>query len=129
MNRLSAVLLSSTLLAGAAGCRNENAAAAPADPPPPAVTFVALTPEQVAVTGEWIATLDGNVNAQIRPQVSGYLIRRAYQEGAFVRKSELLFEIDRRPFSLDVGADVERSALRHPLAILERPHEDLLRAP
>ena len=73
MNRLSAVLLSSTLLAGAAGCRNENAAAAPADPPPPAVTFVALTPEQVAVTGEWIATLDGNVNAQIRPQVSGYL--------------------------------------------------------
>ncbi len=75
MNRLSAVLLSSTLLAGAAGCRNENAAAAPADPPPPAVTFVALTPEQVAVTGEWIATLDGNVNAQIRPQVSGYLVQ------------------------------------------------------
>ena len=47
------------------------------------------------VTGEWIATLDGYVNAQIRPQVSGYLIRRAYQEGAFVKKGEVLFEIDR----------------------------------
>src|SRR3954451_14020978 len=94
MNRLAVALLSSALLASATGCRNENAAAAPADPPPPTVTFVALTPEQVAVTGEWIATLDGNVNAQIRPQVSGYLIRRAYGEGAFVRKGELLFEID-----------------------------------
>ena len=43
---------------------------------------VTVAPERVAVTGEWIATLDGNVNAQIRPQVSGYLMRRAYREGA-----------------------------------------------
>ena len=98
MNRLLSLILSGALLAGAAGCRNENAAAAPADPPPQVVSFVAITPEEVAVTGEWIATLDGNVNAQIRPQVSGYLMRRVYREGAFVRKGELLFEIDRRPF-------------------------------
>ena len=49
-------------------------------------SFVTVSPEEVPVTGEWIATLDGNVNAQIRPQVSGYLIRRAYQEGAYVKK-------------------------------------------
>ena len=61
------------LLAGTTGCRNENAAAAAPAPPPPSVAFVEVAPEQVAVTGEWIATLDGNVNAQIRPQVSGYL--------------------------------------------------------
>ena len=63
-----------------------------------AVSFVAIAPEEVAVTSEWIATLDGYVNAQIRPQVSGYLLRRNYQEGAVVRKGEVLFEIDRRPF-------------------------------
>ena len=125
MNRLSAVLLSSTLLAGAAGCRNENAAAAPADPPPPAVTFVALTPEQVAVTGEWIATLDGNVNAQIRPQVSGYLIRRAYQEGAFVRKGELLFEIDRRPFEAVLAQ--ARARMDESQAQLAKTERDLAR--
>ena len=52
----------------------------------------------MALTSEWIATLDGFVNAQIRPQVSGYLVNRKYREGAFVRKGEVLFEIDRRPF-------------------------------
>ena len=125
MNRLSAVLLSSTLLAGAAGCRNENAAAAPADPPPPTVTFVALTPEQVAVTGEWIATLDGNVNAQIRPQVSGYLVRRAYREGAFVRKGEVLFEIDRRPFEAALAQAQAR--LAEAQAQLAKTERDLAR--
>lgn len=50
------------------------------------------------MTGEWLATLDGNVNAQIRPQVSGYLVKRTYREGGSVRKGDVLFEIDRRPF-------------------------------
>ena len=98
MNRLIPFLLSGAVLVSTAGCRNENAAAAPAEPPPTTVSFVTVAPEDVPVTGEWIATLDGNVNAQIRPQVSGYLIRRAYQEGAYVKKGQVLFEIDRRPF-------------------------------
>ena len=117
--------MSSALLASAAGCRNENAAAAPADPPPPTVTFVALTPEQVAVTGEWIATLDGNVNAQIRPQVSGYLVRRVYREGAFVRKGELLFEIDRRPFEAALAQ--ARARLDESQAQLAKTERDLAR--
>jgi membrane fusion protein (multidrug efflux system) len=73
--------------------------AAPAPPPPQAVSVVELTPETVEVSSEWIATLDGFVNAQIRPQVSGYLIKRDYREGSIVHKGEVLFEIDPRPFA------------------------------
>jgi len=58
-----------------------------------------VTPETVPVSTEWIATLDGLVNAQIRPQVSGYLIKRNYREGSVVRKGEVLFQIDPRPFA------------------------------
>jgi membrane fusion protein (multidrug efflux system) len=54
--------------------------------------------KDVPVQGEWVGTLAGYVNAQIQPQVSGYLIRQDYHEGAFVKKGQLLFEIDPRPF-------------------------------
>lgn len=77
-------------------CSRSQAAAAP--PPPPAVSVVELAPETVSVSSEWIATLDGFVNAQIRPQVGGYLIKRNYREGSMVRKGQVLFEIDPRPF-------------------------------
>jgi membrane fusion protein (multidrug efflux system) len=60
---------------------------------------ITLTPERVGLTSQWIATLDGYVNAQIRSQVSGYLIRRAYEEGAVVHKGQVLFEIDPRTFN------------------------------
>jgi membrane fusion protein (multidrug efflux system) len=52
----------------------------------------------VPVHGEWVATLEGYVNAQIQAQVSGYLIRQNYKEGSFVHKGDVLFEIDPRPF-------------------------------
>jgi len=59
--------------------------------------------QDVPVQSEWVATLDGYVNAEIRPQVSGYIISQDYKEGAVVRKGQVLFEIDPRPFqaSLD----------------------------
>src|SRR6202167_2790013 len=78
------------------GCGNKNTAAA--GPPPLPVTVVEIHPADVAITGEWVATLDGYVNAQIQPQASGYLIRQDYQEGAQVSKGQVLFEIDPRPF-------------------------------
>ena len=77
-------------------CRNTTAAPVPA--PPPQVSVITLMPERVGLASQWIATLDGYVNAQIRPQVSGYLIRRAYEEGAVVHKGQILFEIDPRTF-------------------------------
>jgi membrane fusion protein (multidrug efflux system) len=62
------------------------------------VQVARVVQRDVSIHSEWVATLDGYVNAQIQPQVSGYLIKQDYQEGSFVRKDEVLFEIDPRPF-------------------------------
>jgi membrane fusion protein (multidrug efflux system) len=62
------------------------------------VTVVEVRPTDVPLTGEWVGTLDGYVNAQIQPQASGYLIKQDYKEGAQVSKGQVLFEIDPRPF-------------------------------
>jgi RND family efflux transporter MFP subunit len=88
-----ALALSVTLLEA---CNTSKAS--PAPPPPPEVSVITVHPEKVSLSTEWIATLDGYVNAQIRPQVPGYLIRRDYEEGAIVRKDQVMFEIDPRPF-------------------------------
>ncbi len=65
---------------------------------PPVVEVVQVEQKNVPIYGEWIGTLDGLVNADVRAQVTGYLLRQEYQEGAFVKKGQLLFEIDPRPF-------------------------------
>ena len=64
----------------------------------PQVQVARVVQKDVSVYSEWVATLDGYVNAQIQPHVSGYLIRQDYQEGSFVHKDDVLFEIDPRPF-------------------------------
>ncbi len=65
---------------------------------PPDVEVVRVEQKDVPIFGEWIGTLDGFTNADVRAQVTGYLLRQGYQEGAFVNKGQLLFEIDPRPF-------------------------------
>ncbi len=67
-------------------------------PRPPEVEVANVLQQDVKLYGEWVATLDGFVNAQIQPQVTGYLIRQDYREGSFVHKGDVLFEIDPRPF-------------------------------
>jgi membrane fusion protein (multidrug efflux system) len=62
------------------------------------VSFVIAERRDVPLHGEWVGTLDGNVNAQIQPQVSGYLVAQTYKEGSQVAKDRILFEIDPRPF-------------------------------
>src|SRR5712692_2431680 len=64
----------------------------------PDVEVVQVAQKDVPIFGEWIGTLDGFTNADVRAQVTGYLLRQGYQEGAFVKKGQLLFEIDPRPF-------------------------------
>jgi len=64
----------------------------------PDVEVVKVQQEDVPIYGEWIGTLDGLVNADVRAQVTGYLLKQGYQEGAFVRQGQLLFQIDPRPF-------------------------------
>jgi RND family efflux transporter MFP subunit len=67
-------------------------------PPTPAVEVVPVEQRDVPVYGEWIGTLAGQVNANVKAQVTGYLLRRTYTEGSYVTKGQLLFEIDPRPF-------------------------------
>jgi len=64
----------------------------------PDVEVVQVEQKDVPIYGEWIGTLDGLTNADVRAQVTGYIMRQGYQEGAFVKKGQLLFEIDPRPF-------------------------------
>jgi membrane fusion protein (multidrug efflux system) len=64
----------------------------------PDVEVVQVEQKDIPIYGEWIGTLDGFTNADVRAQVSGYLVRQGYQEGAFVKRGQLLFEIDPRPF-------------------------------
>src|ERR1700736_5448621 len=65
---------------------------------PMPVTVATVEQRDVSLDGDWVATLDGYVNAQIQPQVSGYLIKQDYREGSVVQSGEVLFEIDPRPF-------------------------------
>jgi membrane fusion protein (multidrug efflux system) len=71
-------------------------------PRPPEVEVAPVELRDIPVYREWIGTLDGLVNAAIRAQVTGYLLSQNYAEGSFVRKGQLLFEIDPRPFQAAV---------------------------
>ncbi len=64
----------------------------------PTVEVIQVVPTDVPVYAEWIGSLDGSINATIRAQVQGYLVKQLYREGDFVRKGQTLFEIDPRPF-------------------------------
>src|SRR5229473_3359420 len=85
------------------GCSKSTQAAKNSEPL--VVEVVQVQQEDVPIFSEWIGTLDGLVNADIKAQVSGYLLKQAYTEGSFVQKGQLLFEIDPRPFqaSLDLA--------------------------
>jgi RND family efflux transporter MFP subunit len=91
--RESALALASAVLFAVAGCEKK---AAPKAAPAPHVVVTAAVQRDEPITREWIGTTEGEVNAEIRPKVDGYLLRRVYQEGSFVRTGDLLFEIDPR---------------------------------
>ena len=92
----STVKLSRVFLAGLV-CLSCSKKQAP-PPPPPAVEVATVIQKDVPISKEWIGSLDGYVNADIRPQVTGYVLRQVYQEGTFVRRGDVLFEIDPRQF-------------------------------
>jgi membrane fusion protein (multidrug efflux system) len=75
----------------------------PGAPEPPAVLVTSVVQRDVPIYREWVAQLNGSVNAQISPKVSGYIVSRNYREGYYVTKGQILFEIDPRPLraSLD----------------------------
>lgn len=84
-----------------AGCEKEEKAGG--SPPPLEVEVVEVVPKDIPILVEWVGTMDGAVNATIRPQVTGYLVKQNYKEGDFVDKGQLLFEIDPRTFQAAVA--------------------------
>ena len=115
--------LLSVLLAGLLlfGCGKEQKV----QPQAPIVEVVEVTQKDVPVYSEWVGTLDGIVNATIRAQVQGYLIKQNYKEGDFVHKSQVLFEIDPREYQ--AALDQARSALQQSKAALEQAKADVSR--
>jgi membrane fusion protein (multidrug efflux system) len=91
------VLVSAVLVCGSlfVGCSRKPAQTAP---PPPEVLVTTVKPQDVPRVLERVATLDGFINANINAQVQGYIVSRDYQEGSVVKKGDLLFQIDPRPF-------------------------------
>ncbi|HET7379633.1 MAG TPA: efflux RND transporter periplasmic adaptor subunit [Gaiellales bacterium] len=80
------------------GCGDASRAAAP--PPPPAVVAERVVEQDVPISAEWVGTLVGYVNAQIRPRVSGHLVSQNYKEGGPVKSGDLLFQVDPRPYQV-----------------------------
>ncbi|WP_153110376.1 efflux RND transporter periplasmic adaptor subunit [Propionivibrio limicola] len=81
-----------------AGCEK----AAPPAPTPPLVEVLSVEGRDVPIYREWVGSIDGDINATIRPQVTGYLIKQNYREGDVVKKGQVLFEIDPRTFQAAV---------------------------
>src|SRR6201993_1573930 len=94
---LCAVLISLLLVFG---CSRKPPQAGPAAPE---VLVATVAPRDVPRVLERVATLDGFINANINAQVQGYITSRDYQEGNIVKKGDLLFHIDPRPFQAQLG--------------------------
>jgi len=95
LRALAQMLLLCLLATVEGGCSGKEKAL----PPAPAVETADVIKKDVPVYSEWVGTTDGLVNATIRAQVTGYLIKQNYTEGSFVKKGDVLFEIDPRPFT------------------------------
>ncbi len=103
------LLLAAALLLLATACNEKKEAP---KPQPPEVLVADVVQQDVPIYGVWVATLNGPVNADIMPKVQGYLLKQNYTNGSFVKKGQLLFEIDPRQYqaALDQAkADVARS--------------------
>jgi membrane fusion protein, multidrug efflux system len=112
----------SAVALGLFGCRKAETAP---EITPPEVQVVDVQPRDVPIYGYWIGTLDGMVNAEIRAQVSGYLLTQDYREGDFVHKGDLLFQIDPRP--LQAALDVAKGRLGQAEANLGKTEMDVRR--
>src|SRR5580700_10877156 len=115
-SELTLAILAAGLFVAAPGCSRSTAGASA--PQVLEVRVVEAAQKDVPVYKEWIGTLDGLVNADIKAEVSGYLMEQAYTEGSFVRKGQLLFQIDARPFQ--AALDQARSQLAQSQGQLEQ---------
>jgi membrane fusion protein (multidrug efflux system) len=119
----AAALLAAAVALSMSGCARTTAASAPA---PPDVEVATVRQKDLPVEREWIGTLDGMVNAAIKAEVTGYLLKQDYSEGSFVHKGQLLFEIDPRP--LQAAADQAMGQLAQANAQLAQAKAGLAQA-
>jgi membrane fusion protein (multidrug efflux system) len=104
-------------------CKGETASAPP--PPVPQVEVAEVIQKDVPIHTEWVGTTDGSVNAVIRAQVTGYLLKRPYTEGAFVKKGAVLFELD--PSKFRAALDQAQGELAKAKATLLKTKQDVER--
>lgn len=122
MMRWVSILVCAVLAGVQTGWAQDKTTAPPA---PPEVEVMTVVQKDVPIYGEWVATLDGLVNATIQAQVQGYLIKQNYMEGDYVTKGSLLFEIDPRPFQAIV--DENQAVLAKHEAVLKTHQATLKR--
>jgi membrane fusion protein (multidrug efflux system) len=120
---LNSILIALVTALVTTGCSKptNGAAAAPA-----VVEVISVEQRDVPIYSEWIGTLDGFVNADIKAQVTGYLLEQAYQEGSFVKKGQLLFQIDPRPFQ--AALDQAQGQLAQSEGLLAQARAELAQA-
>ena len=121
MNRRILVLLALATLPCACGRRD----APKSSPPPQKVVVAQVVQRDEPLFHEWIGTTQGDVNADIRPRVEGYLLRRIYAEGGFVRQGDLLFEID--PRQLEAQLRQAEANVEQAKASLDKAERDVVR--
>src|SRR5215469_16595618 len=128
VNFLGANLLATAVIVAISvftGCGKEESATVG----PPEVLVTEATTRDVPVYREWIGTIDGSENAEIRARVTGYLMKRDYEEGSLVKKGQLLFEIDPRPFEAALAqakSQLEQGKAVELAAVAERERSDKL---
>lgn len=98
MHHIHALIVAALALCLLPACKRDETAKS--TPEPPTVLVIPAGTRDVPVYREWIGTLNGSENAEIRARVTGYLLKRDYQEGALVKQGDVLFEIDPRPFEV-----------------------------
>ena len=109
------------LLVALGGCEKKAAST----PVAPEVEVVQIVPKDAPIYTEWIGTMNGFDNAKIRAQITGYLLSRHYEEGAFVKKGTLLFQIDPQKFQADL--DKAKGDLARAQALLVKTELDVKR--
>jgi len=124
MTVIATALLLAAVLGSIMGCTSKTNAAG--TPPPPEVEVARVQQRDIPIAREWIGTLDGMTNAAIQAQATGYLMSQNYEEGSFVRKGQLLFQIDARP--LQAAADQAAGQLAQARAQLTQARAGLSQA-
>ncbi|MFZ0085966.1 MAG: efflux RND transporter periplasmic adaptor subunit [Candidatus Acidiferrales bacterium] len=110
------------LLTGLVGCAEKQT---PAPPAPPEVTVATVVQQDVPIYNEWVAQLNGPVNAEITPKVQGYLLKQEYQNGFFVKKGQRLFELDPRQY--EAALDAAKASVARAEANLAKFQADVAR--